>query len=210
MKSTRDRILQTLLNQPRSTIQELAEAVGINGISVRHHINSLKAENLIKEEEERHGVGRPRLIYMLTNEGLERFPTRYLQLTNRLLVQMKESLPEAVVNNLFKELAAGLASESAQKARKLPFEEKLNLLQDVLFNEGFTIEWNREGDNYIIRETSCPYLHIGQAHPEVCMVDQTLISTVLSIPAENIRCILRGDGNCTFSVPASIISESKS
>ena len=44
MKSTRDRILQSLLRKPRSTINELAEAVGINPISVRHHLTNLQME----------------------------------------------------------------------------------------------------------------------------------------------------------------------
>ena len=63
MKSTRDRILISLVKNPQSTISDLAKVVSINPISVRHHINSLLAENLIKAEEERHGVGRPRLVY---------------------------------------------------------------------------------------------------------------------------------------------------
>ena len=66
MSSTRDRILQTLLRQPRRTINDLAEAVGINPISVRHHLTSLQVEGLVTSEEERHGVGRPRLLYALT------------------------------------------------------------------------------------------------------------------------------------------------
>src|SRR5690348_7810441 len=93
MKSTRDRILQTLLRHPRSTINELADAVGINPISVRHHLTNLQVEALVAAEEERHGVGRPRLVYFLTEDGLEKFPTRYLRLTTRLLSQMKSKLP---------------------------------------------------------------------------------------------------------------------
>lgn len=85
MKSTRDRILQSLLHHPRSTINVLAGEIGINPISVRHHLTNLQAEGLIKAEEERHGVGRPRLAYSLTEDGMERFPTRYLRLTTRLL-----------------------------------------------------------------------------------------------------------------------------
>src|SRR5512135_2767744 len=109
MKSTHDRILQTMLRHPRSTITELAEAVGINPISVRHHLTNLQVEGLVEAEEERHGVGRPRLVYFLTEDGLERFPTRYLRLTTRLLSQMKEKLPGPVVGELFREVATGLA-----------------------------------------------------------------------------------------------------
>ena len=71
MKSTRDRILQTLLHQPRASINKLAEAVGINPISVRHHLTNLQMEGLVDAQEERHGVGRPRLVYVLTQEGME-------------------------------------------------------------------------------------------------------------------------------------------
>lgn len=67
MKSTREKVLQSLLAHPRSTITELGEKVGINSISVRHHISSLLIEGLIVAEEERHGVGRPRQVYYLTN-----------------------------------------------------------------------------------------------------------------------------------------------
>jgi predicted ArsR family transcriptional regulator len=81
MKSTRDRILQT--SPCSANITELAEAVGINPISVRHHLSSLQVEGLLSSEEERHGVGRPRLVYMLTEAGMEKFPTRYLRLTTR-------------------------------------------------------------------------------------------------------------------------------
>ena len=101
MKSTRERILTTLVSEPRSTINDLADAVGINAISVRHHLTSLEAEGLVTAEEERHGVGRPRLVYFLTEKGLERFPTRYLRLTNRILDQIKETLPQATVKDTF-------------------------------------------------------------------------------------------------------------
>ena len=97
MKSTKDKILQTLLHHPKITINELAEAVDINPISVRHHLTNLQMEGLIEAEEVRHGVGRPRLVYSLTQDGMERFPTKYLRLTTRLLAQMKETMPAPVV-----------------------------------------------------------------------------------------------------------------
>ncbi len=207
MKSTRERILQTLLNNPRSSINELADAVGINAISVRHHLTNLQADGMVAAEEERHGVGRPRLVYFLTEKGLERFPTRYLTLTNRLLSQIKETLPEPTVNRLFAQMAQDLAEEYAHKIRSLPMEQKLETIKEVLADEGFNLEWDKEGDTYQIHEISCPYYHIGQNHPEVCVVDQTLISAMLSIPVEKIGCVLQGDRVCTYLIPASAEKE---
>jgi DeoR family transcriptional regulator, suf operon transcriptional repressor len=202
MKSTRDRILQTLLRQPRTTINQLAVTVGINPISVRHHLTNLQVEGLVTAEEERHGVGRPRLVYFLTETGMERFPTRYLRLTTRLLAQMKESMPAPVVSKLFAQMADGLASEYTDQMTGMTMEERLELAKSLLTEEGFTVEWEQTGGQYRIHEITCPYLQIGQDHPEVCTVDQTLISKMLAVPAEKVQCILSGDAHCTYVVQA--------
>jgi DeoR family transcriptional regulator, suf operon transcriptional repressor len=201
MKSTRERILQTLVSEPRSTITDLADAVGINAISVRHHLSSLEAEGLIASEEERHGVGRPRLVYFLTEKGLERFPTRYFRLTNLLLDQIKDTLPAHTVQQLFVSMANDLAGRYMARTQTMTTEQKLDLIKEVLSQEGFIIEWEKTADQYQIHEVTCPYYHVGQSHPEVCAVDQTLISTMLSIPAEKVNCVLRGDSLCTYTVP---------
>ena len=200
MKSTRDRILQSLLRRPRSTINELAEAVGINPISVRHHLTNLQMEGLVEAQEERHGVGRPRLVYVLTEEGMERFPTRYLRLTTRLLAQMKETMSGPMVTKLFSQVAEDLAAEYTQQLKGLSMEERLDTVKELLAEEGFTVEWEKSKDGYRIHEITCPYYQIGQNHPEVCTVDQTLISKMLAVPANKVECILDGNAHCTYLV----------
>jgi predicted ArsR family transcriptional regulator len=202
-KSTRERVLQTLLKKHRCTINELAEAVDINPISVRHHISKLQADGLVSSDEERHGVGRPRQLYFLTEAGMEHFPTRYMRLAIRLLEQLKEQIPAEMVNQLFMQMATDLVEKYASPAKTqgLSTEQRLEFVKGLLKNEGFDIEWERVGDNYYIREVSCPYLHVGQNHPEVCWIDQTLISAVLDLPTEKVKCVLNGDNNCTYVVP---------
>lgn len=205
MKSTRDKILQTLLEKPRSTINTLAEAVGINPISVRHHLTNLQMEGLVEGQEERHGVGRPRLVYVLTDEGMERFPTRYMQLTTRLLSQMKDSMPGPVVANLFNRIAEDLASQYASDVQNLSMEERLDFVKQILAHEGFNVQWEKKGEQYEIHEISCPYYQVGATHPEVCSVDQTLISKMLAVPANKVQCILSGAAHCTYVIePAEI------
>ncbi len=180
----------------------MAEAVGINPISVRHHLTNLQMEGLVAAEEERHGVGRPRLVYYLTEDGMEKFPTRYLRLTTRLLAQMKETMPEPVVQNLFNQIAEDLAQEYADQMKGTSMEERLEFVKSLLAEEGFTVEWEKKGEQYQIHEISCPYYQIGISHPEVCTVDQTLISKMLAVPAEKVQCVLNGGTHCTYVVHA--------
>ncbi len=201
MKSTREKILLFLLKNPKSTINDLAETAQINTISVRHHLNNLLAEGLILAEEERHGVGRPRLVYLLSDEGLERFPSRYYRLTNRILDRFRETVSPEILNGIFKEIAKDIASDHRQTLKNLSLEGKLNFLQNLLDEEGFNVEWEKKQDHYLIHEVSCPYFHVAQTHPEVCNLDQTLISEMLEIPANKLNCILNGDHHCSFVIP---------
>jgi len=118
------------------------------------------------------------------------------------LSQLKETMPKHMVGALFTQMAQGLASDYANNPalQKMSMEERLNLMQELLRQEGFIIDWERSGNEYHIKETSCPYYHIGQDHPEVCSVDQVLISSMLSVPAAKTRCILNGDNFCTYVV----------
>lgn len=209
MKSTRDKILQTLLEKPRSTINALAEAVGINPISVRHHLTNLQMEGLVEGQEERHGVGRPRLVYILTDEGMERFPTRYMQLTTRLLSQLKGTMPGPVVANLFNQIAEGLASQYTSDIQNMSMEERLDLVKEILAHEGFNVHWEKKDGEYQIHEISCPYYQIGATHPEVCSVDQTLISKMLAVPASKVQCILSGAAHCTYVIQPEEANKSK-
>lgn len=203
MSSTRDKILETILSKQLVTINDLADQVGINPISVRHHIVKLEADGLVASEDKRHGVGRPRRYYFLTEEGMESFPTRYLTLTTRLLEKIKNTLPEDTVNALFTQLGSEMATDASSEVEldALPMEDRLEVLKEYLQNEGFSVSWERKNDEYHIKELNCPYYQVGQSHPEVCAVDRVMISDFLNVPATRVNCILDGDSHCTYVVP---------
>ncbi|MCJ7717208.1 MAG: helix-turn-helix transcriptional regulator [Anaerolineales bacterium] len=183
-------------------MNELAEAVDINPISVRHHVTKLEAEGLIQSEEERHGVGRPHLVYSLTNKGMEQFPQRYLQLTLRLLEQLKATLSEKVLGDIFQELAEGIAEDMTRGVdlEDLSLEERLHLLQEVLTAEGFMVTLQEENGDFYLVEASCPYHHVGEDYPEICVVDQELIAHFTSTTPKRIECILDGDKQCKYLI----------
>jgi predicted ArsR family transcriptional regulator len=106
------------------------------------------------------------------------------------------------VAQLFNQIAEGLAHDYADQIEGLSMEERLDFVKTLLRQEGFTVEWEKDGSTYKIHEISCPYYQIGVSHPEVCTVDQTIISRMLALPAEKVQCILDGSAHCTYVVQA--------
>ena len=201
MKSTREKILRTLLAFPGSTINDLAEAVGINGISIRHHLTSLEAEDLVSSAEERHGVGRPRLIYTLTDKGVEEFPTSYLRLTKRLLVELKQRLGTEELKTIFQNIGQEMAAQYAEDQNDQPLETRMRHLKSVLTQEGFIIDYVKHENGFVLTSLSCPYYKVGLDHPEICYLDQQMISEFLAVPVEVQSCILNGSDRCTYHIP---------
>jgi len=200
MKSTREKILNTLLTQRQATIKQLSEVVGINGISVRHHLINLQAEGLVTAEEQRRGVGRPAFVYRLTEKGMEKFPTNYLKLTNYLLTELEETLSPEELKATFERIGKKQAEESTNIDKNQPIETQLEQLANQLASDRFMLSWKKEGDSIILQSDNCPYLHVGKEHPEICKIDETLFSEALGREVQLETCMLRGDPSCTYKI----------
>jgi predicted ArsR family transcriptional regulator len=209
MGSTRNSVLKHLLNHQRSTINELAKAVKINPISVRHHVTRLEDEGMVGSAEERHGVGRPRRVYFLTEAGMEHFPGRTIKLTNRILDQLKNTLPAEQFSKVF----AGMADEAAKdlpaqsELGKMNLDQRLKAMKTWLNKEGFGVQIHKTEKEVVIKETSCPYFYVGQTHGEVCSIDKALIARALSVDPQRTSCLLSGDSHCTYVIPMAAIKE---
>lgn len=204
MKSTREKILQTLLAFPGSTINDLAGAVGINGISVRHHLTSLEADDLVTSNEERHGVGRPHLVYALTDKGLEQFPTSYLRLSRKLLEQLKLHMTSKEIEAIFEDIGIEIAQSYSEETKNKSLDERMMLLKPVLMKEGFIIDYKKNEQTYSLSSLSCPYYRIAPDHPEVCALDNALIQTFLDAPVTIESCIFKNADHCIYQIPITI------
>lgn len=207
MTTTRDEILRTLLQRGQATVKELSESVNVSQMAVRHHLAALQAEGLValadaRVDNSNRRAGRPNRFYTLTTAGQEQFPHRYVDLSDRLLDGMKSHLPADMIEDIFDRMALSRAQQLLPQFAGKPLEEKLRLLVELLGTEGFAAKWNRADDHYQITEHNCPYMVIGQRHPEVCNYDRTLISTILELPIVRHECVLHGGDKCVFLVPA--------
>jgi DeoR family transcriptional regulator, suf operon transcriptional repressor len=201
-ESTRDIILRTIKQSPQSSVEELAEAVEISPVTVRHHLNGLQADGLIDSETVRRKVGRPYFVYSISEKGQELFPKRYVRLTSRLLGELKSRLPANMLRDIMQGVVQGVIADHEGEFEHLPLEERLNYLVELLAEEGFLADWQKVENGYTIIEYSCPYLSVGQEHMEVCTFDKELMLQIIQAPVTQHSCMLEGADCCEFSIAA--------
>jgi DeoR family transcriptional regulator, suf operon transcriptional repressor len=200
---TREKILNLLRKNGQVAVSDLAAMLGITHIAVRHHLNALQNENLVEAREEHHGIGRPRMQYRLTETAMERNPSKYFTLTNMLLEQLKQQLPAEMVERFFTDIASQMADDLRAKLAGLPLEQRLERLVELLEQEGYVARVESVGpDQYRLTELTCPYRKISLHHPEVCRLDESLISGALGASVAQESCLRTGSTTCTFAIAA--------
>ena len=100
---------------------------------------------MVSAAEVRAGVGRPKQVYSLTPEAIEKFPTRYLKFTDRLLDEIKSSMPAKGIEKMFSAMAKEIAVNNADKFKGKSVDKKMGALVEMLGEEGFMAKWNKVG-----------------------------------------------------------------
>lgn len=202
MGDTRLTILSTIREQGTASVADLAAALGISPISVRHHLVSLQAEGLVSVALQRQSVGRPKHIYQLTPAADRYFPVskRYHHLADRLLDELKASLSPEQLSAILDRMAASIAARYGGIATSGTLPERLQKLVEILGEEGFRAMVHRVDETTLLAQVNCPYVSVGQRHPEICQIDQTIIRSILGQDVQRTACVLEGARVCTYSV----------
>jgi DeoR family transcriptional regulator, suf operon transcriptional repressor len=198
MHATRQAILDTLNTTSRATVNDLAGAVGVKAITVRHHLNALLADGLVILEEQRQAVGRPLHVFALSQAGRALFPHKYTLMISKLLEQLSETLPPAAANHLIDALAKTVVEDARTAFADLPPRQRMRRLIELLAQQGFMAQWQRTDDGGQMVELQCPYFALGQRHPEICQIDEALIRMVVETDITRGSCLLSGDSICTY------------
>ncbi len=200
MQVTRQQIIEFLKEKGQATVEELAAAVNLTPMAVRHHLNVLQGESLITASVMRRqsGPGRPSQIYQLTAAADELFPVDYYALTDYLLAELSQQLGQRGVAEIFYNIAQRLASEAPAPKPNQNFEERLDEVVAFLSQKGFVVDWEVRAEGYFIHAYSCPYRQIARHHAEVCLLDRQIISSMLDTTPSRVACLANDDGHCTY------------
>jgi predicted ArsR family transcriptional regulator len=208
LQETRRYIIEVLHQKGDCTVEEIVEALSnklgrkITTVTVRHHLERLRAEGLIKPPEirRRDTPGRPQYRYSLAPQAYEYFPNNYAGFASGLLDQVKQQLPPKQVNVIIQGMADEMAAAAAIP-QDAPLRIRLAYVVDHLNSQGYTATWKEAEGGYILSTTNCPYERMVDSHPEMCGFDLRLVSTMLGVVPRFIGNLREGDPACQYFIP---------
>ncbi|MFC2030998.1 helix-turn-helix transcriptional regulator [Chloroflexota bacterium] len=199
MQSTRQEILEILKEERQATVEDLATRLELTPMTIRHHLNVLQAQNLVEASKVRRSqkVGRPRLVYTLTDAADDLFPSNYGDLARHLVSEVKETVGPDETEAIFRRVAERIALEAPPPVPGQTFAERLDQVTAFLETRGFIFRWEETDEGYVMSNINCPYRTVTQEHAEVCTMDAILIDRLLGVESQQVSSLREGDNACT-------------
>jgi predicted ArsR family transcriptional regulator len=205
VESTRDQILRYVRGRRETSVHQLAEALGLSQQAVRRHLDGLRADGFLDARLERHGVGRPALVFFATERGEELSGRTYLQLLSRLFRHLEKSegaSPDGhhVLDEVFAGIAVEVAADHEAEVRGGTLAERVAQATQALEREGIVDGWEQHGDVFEISNGECPYLRLAAMSDAPCRSDRQTIELLVGADVEQLRRIVDGAETCQYVV----------
>src|SRR3989304_3766711 len=123
MQATRKQILDHPRRHRQATVKDLSPTLGLTATGVRQHLTVLERDDMVEAHEERGHVGRPALVYRLTEHGDTLYPKKYDQLANILLEEMREMAGAGGLQTLLRRVAARFADPYMDRVEDKPLPD---------------------------------------------------------------------------------------
>jgi len=202
MQSTRQEILEILKAEKQATVEDLAGRLDLTPMTIRHHLNVLQAQNLVVATKVRRlqKVGRPRLVYTLTEAADELFPQNYGELARRLVTEVKEAMGKEETRAMFRRIATRVARQAPAPAEGQSFEDRLDQVAAFLGQQGLVNHWEKTDEGYIFTNVNCPYRRVAQEHGETCELDLALLTELLGVEPQRLSSLRAQDYACSYLI----------
>jgi len=178
-----------------ATAAQIAKFLGIRVSAVRKHLEKLEKRGLVRHIFVRRGVGRPRKLYIATEDGIELLPKIYSEFLLEFLGKLFASGLGARVEEIVDEIARGIVEKSRSQDLASSIEN-LNRL-------GFMCTVRASDGEVEVISRNCPLLKVAKSYYElICVKFHTEILKSLSGGGDVhiSECIAKGNLFCRHRI----------
>jgi len=196
--------MMILKTRGAQTTRRLADALEISVPAVQQQLNRLVADELVRATQTSGSVGRPALVWTLSERALERFPNTHAELTVTLI----ESIRRRLGDDALEAIVADREFESRDRYRAAlagskTLRGRLKRLADLRSAEGYMTELERAKDgSWILAENHCPICAAARTCQGFCRHELELFRELLRADAtvERVEYLLEGGRRCAYRI----------
>jgi predicted ArsR family transcriptional regulator len=200
MQTTRQQILQHLQRHGRATVKELAQLLKLTSTGIRQHLTVLERDGLVDSYEERGRVGRPTLVYSLTDKAESLFPRCYDQLALNLLDEVRSVEGRERLYELLHGVAERLAQPFWERVRGKKLAERVRETALIMQEQGCLVDWEQRNGEFLLAEYTCPFPQVARQDSSVCALHVDFVRLLTGGDTRLVQSLLRGQRACTYRI----------
>lgn len=200
---TRDAIARSILENGPSSAVVLGERLNLTPAGIRRHLDNLIADGVLEAREPHIGIsrgrGRPSKVFVMTDNGREKFEHSYDDLAVAALKFISAQSGEHLIDEFAKSRADDIERKGAEAIKKS--SSKTQGLATFLTEQGYaaTVIERKMGEE--ICQHHCPIAHVAAEFPQLCEAETAAFSALLGTHVQRLATIAHGDGVCTTYIP---------
>ena len=101
-------------------------------------------------------------------------------------------------------VSSRMAEKYSDRTEGRTLEERVEAAAGVLKEMGCVVESERLGDEFQIRQCTCPYPNVARRHRAVCALEVDFVRRMTGADAHLTSSLLRGDDACTYRIRAAV------
>ena len=200
MQATRQQILDYLRREGRVTVKELDRLLGLTSTGIRQHLTVLERDGLVEAFEERGRVGRPALVYRLTEQGDALYPKQYDLLANIVLEEVREVAGAEGLQTILKRVATRFADPYRERLNGKSLPDRVAEASLIIQERGCVSDSVQDGEDWLISQYTCPFPNVARENSSVCALDVEFVRQLVGADARLTKSLLRGDRSCTYRI----------
>ncbi|RPD42186.1 transcriptional regulator [Chitinophaga barathri] len=181
----------------------IAQELGITGEGARQQLQRLAEEGWVLFESISKGVGRPSLVWSLSERGNRRFPDTHAELTVQLINTIRDVLGDEALGNVIsaREHKALLRYYDIIKEEE-SLEAKVKKFTELRSRDGYLAEYRREGEGFVMIENHCPICAAANACHDICKVELQTFQQIFREwgTIERMDHVLEGARHCAYRI----------
>lgn len=201
---TKRRLLGLMKRRGEVTLDDAMAVIDRARPTLRDHLNQMGRDGLVTRRTKKQGRGRPSMCYRMTPFAERLFPGQEGSLFADFLSYLQEQGHEQLIEDFFETFWETRLDEVKRRLAE-PLEtagvhQIVEVLEEVLREEGFMPEVQVEEDRVVVEECNCPFAKIVDATDLPC-VSEGCFYEALFDRVERTRHIPDGDTACAYELP---------